>query len=920
MFPRNLPLSLALSLVLLASTAHGQSSKGTVSGTLFDSQNSRPVVGAKIFVDGQSGSDQASGTDGTFRILLSPGKYTLKFTHENYLDVDLSDVEVKAGEVADASTVLVAKGVRTVVEVKESIDAVAATAAAMLTERKLAAQVSDSVSNEEMKKSVASDAARAVEKVTGVSVVEGGYVYVRGLGERYSATMLNQAMVPTTEAERRVVPLDLFPAALIDNIKILKTYTPDLPGEFSGGLVQMSTIEFPTAKIFQVGVSYGFNDRTTFGRFASYPGGGLDSFGFDDGNRSLPGGIPTRRISVGTDSRQQLSDYAKAFSNNWQPAFRGSMRPSQSYNIVGGGSYGKFGLVGALTFSNKPQTQIEQQTYYRRLGIGGTISPYSSYPVFNQYNEAARLGGVLNVAYRMTPNHKLVLRNTLTRDSDKEAREFSGEDNNQGGIISSQRLRWQERHLLSTGMAGDHALPRLKNLLFKWQLTYSVSGREEPDLREVLRAQQADGRFSYLNLGNSGQRFFNSFTDNIYEPRAEISQPFYKGIVTGIWSVGFRATLRDRDFQARRLRFQLQDARQVNVFDPSNTLFGPANLRPGAFELREETRGTDRYTADMKIYGGFGMLDLSLGSKWRIVAGVRIEDADIRVVTRDPFAPGTPFVANLVNRDPLPAVNLIYALTPRQNLRFSYSKTVSRPDFRELSPFEFTNVQGGFNVAGNPNLKRAKIDNYDGRWEWFPGGNQLIAASFFSKSFADPIEATIQPTTDLRSSFLNAKSAINRGFELEMRQGLARFSPKLRTLALQTNFTFVDSSVTIRPEDRGILTSTNRPLAGQSRYIYNVMAEWAQPRWRSQARFYANHVSRRLSEVGTNGLPDIYQERNVFLDFVYQYTLDEKGKKTLRFTGENLGDNTYRWAQSGLPTRRYQLGRTFSVGMSYILF
>ena len=412
----------------------------------------------------------------------------------------------------------------------------------------------------------------------------------------------------------------------------------------------------------------------------------------------------------------------------------------------------------------------------------------------------------------------------------------------------------------------------------------------------------------------------SNFTDHIYEPQAEISQPFFKGNLNGIWKVGFRATVRDRDFDARRLRFQLQDARQVNVFAPSNQLFGPANLRPGAFELREESRGTDHYRAEMKIYGGYGMVDFGIGRKWRFVTGVRVEDADIQVITRDPFNPRTPFIASLVNRDPLPAVNVIYALSPKQNLRFSYSRTVSRPDFRELSPFEFTNVQGGFNVAGNPNLRRANINNYDARWEWFPGGNQLIAASFFVKGFSDPIETTIQPTTDLRSSFINAKGAVNRGFELEMRKGLRSVSQRLADFDLQANFTFVDSDVTIRPEDQGILTSRQRPLVGQSRYVYNLIAEWAKPALRSQARFYINGVSRRISDVGSFGLPDIYQERNLFLDFVYQYSFTESGKVNLKFNAENLADNPYRWTQGGLPFRQYHLGRTYSVGVSYTVF
>ncbi|MGJ5816944.1 TonB-dependent receptor domain-containing protein [Paludibaculum fermentans] len=908
-------------LILFSFNSWGQTQKGTVSGTVFDAQTSRPIVGVKVYLDGQTGDGLTTGTDGTYRLELSPGKYTLKFTSEQYLDVTLTDVNIKGGDSVDGSTIMTSRGMTTTVEVSESISAVTATAEAMLSERKLAAQVSDSISNEEMKKSTASDAARALEKVTGVSVVEGGYVYVRGLGERYSATMLNNAMVPTTEAERRVVPLDLFPAAMIDNIKILKTYTPDLPGEFSGGLVQMTTVEFPTQKMLQVSMSMGFNDRTTFGRFASYPGGSLDQFGFDDGTRNLPSAIPTsRRVSIGSDSRQQLADYAKAFSNNWQPVYADSVRPSQTYSVVGGGTFGRFGLVAALTFTNKPQYQQEQQTYYRRVGVGGTIAPYSDYPEFNQYNQMARLGGVLNAAVKLTPNHKLLFRNTITRDSDKEAREFSGFDNNQGGIIQSQRLRWVERKLVSTGLEGDHALPKLRDLLFKWQFTYSQSGRDEPDMREVLRSQQEDGRFAYLNIGNSGQRFFDKFTDRIYEPQAELSQPFFKGKLTGIWKVGFRATMRSRDFDARRFRFQLQNPQQVNVYADSNELFGTANLRPGAFELREESRGTDRYTADMKVYGGYGLVDFGIGPRWRFVTGVRIEDADINVVTRDPFLPGTPYVANLYNRDPLPSFNAIYSLTPRQNLRFTYSQTVSRPDFRELSPFEFTNVQGGFNVAGNPNLRRAKINNFDARWEWFTGGNQLIAASFFVKDFTDPIESTVQPTTDLRSSFLNAKSAVNRGVELEMRKGLSSLHRGLRDWNVQANLTFVDSTVTIRPEDQGVLTSLSRPLAGQSRYIFNVITEWTKPKLRSQARFYLNSVSRRLSDVGAIGLPDIYQERNVFLDFVYQYSLLESGKASIRFNAENLGDNKYRWTQASLPTRQYQTGRTYTVGLTYSIF
>jgi TonB-dependent receptor len=265
-------------------------------------------------------------------------------------------------------------------------------------------------------------------------------------------------------------------------------------------------------------------------------------------------------------------------------------------------------------------------------------------------------------------------------------------------------------------------------------------------------------------------------------------------------------------------------------------------------------------------------------------------------------------------------VNAIYALTPRQNLRFSYSRTLSRPDFRELSPFDFTDTLGGFIVAGNPDLVRAVINNYDARWEWFPGGQQLVAASFFAKKFTDPIEQIVVPSNDLRQSFSNAKGATNYGVELEFRRSLASLWSKLREVGVSSNFTFVDSNIDLDPGDAAILTSQSRPLLGQSRYIANAILEWHPVRLRSDVRFYANYVSRRISNVGTFRLPDIYQEANTFLDFSYQYHFDEKGKWAVRFEAENLGDNHYHWTQGGLLQREYRLGRTVQVGLSYSVF
>jgi outer membrane receptor protein involved in Fe transport len=905
---------------LVVQAAQAQSTSGTVAGFVLDSQTGRPISGASLAVNGQSSQATVTDSEGRFSIPLSAGTYQLHISAPNYSSVDLSEVVIRAGETTEASSVMSNKALVTRIDVVERATAVGATAEANLQERKLSAVVSDSIGREELSAGASSDAAGALQKVTGVSVVGSGFVYVRGLGERYSATQLNGALIPTTEPEKRVVPLDLFPTGLIESIKIAKTYSPDLPAEFSGGLVQMKTIEFPTQKIFSVSTKAGFNTATTFDRFLTYPGGSGDFFGFGGGSRGIPSSIPTNsRLFPGQFTPAQLQQFGRAFSDNWEPVPVDSARPGLDWSAVGGGTFGRFGIVGALSFSNKPQLQSELQRYIRQ-GAGSPVI-FTEYPNFRDYSETARLGAVLNAAVRLTPNHKLVFLNTFTHDSEKTAREFSGYDGGVDSYLSSQRLRYIERSLVSTGVGGDHSIPKFHNSLVHWQLTYSRSTRDEPDLREVIRDLLPNGRYTFAASGSSGIRFFSDLTDRIYEPQVDYSVPFFSGSISGLFKMGIRTTVRRRDFGARRFLYAPQQFTTLNLFLPSNQLFGPDNIRPNGFQITEFTRATDTYTAEMNIYAGYAMVDLSLGPRWRLEGGIRVEDADQRVITFDNRVPNaTPVKAGLQNRDPAPAINAIYSLSSKQNFRLSYSRTLSRPDFRELSPFDFNNVLGGFVTAGNPNLKRATINNYDARWEWFPGGNQLVAVSFFAKTFANPIEQTIVPSNDLRQTFVNAKSARNLGLELEFRRSLATITPRLKEFAVSSNFTFVDSNIEIQPEDATIITSQSRPLLGQSRYLANVVLQWARPKWRSDTKFYANYVSRRIADAGTFRLPDIYQEANTFLDFIYQYSFGEKGKWGLRFEAENLGNNDYQWKQGDIVQRDYRLGRTFQVGASYSFF
>lgn len=906
-------------ILALSSLAFAQET-GTISGSVYDGQTGRPILGAKVAIDGVIADKGTTDSDGAYKIIVAAGKHSIRFTADNYQPVDIREVEVLAGKVTEASTLLTNQRLVTSIDVVEKLDAASSTTETMLMERKLSAVVSDSIGHQELQESAAGDAAGALEKVTGVSVVGDGFVYVRGLGERYSATQLNGAVIPTTEPEKRVVPLDLFPSSMIDNIKIAKTYSADLPAEFSGGLVQIQSMEFPSKAHLSVSVKGGFNTQTTGSPFLSSTGNSGDFWGFGGAYRALPSLIPeNQRLFQGNVPSDQLQAYGRAFPVNWEPFKVDAQRPAADWSINGGNTWGKFGLVSALTFSNKPSYHNETQRYIRQ--DGNTPYIFTEYNDFREYTENARMGAVLNGAYRFTSSHKLLFKNMYTHDTDKNTREFSGEDGGTGTNLKSQRLRYVQRNLISNGIEGDHSFANFGNSVVHWQFTFSGSSRNEPDLREVFRGQLPNGDYQFAALGSSAVRFFSNLKDRIYEPQADYSIPFFKGSVTGLFKVGFRTTIRRRDFQARRFRYIPQQLSTLNLLLPSNILLGTANIRPSGFQLVEFTRGTDTYTASGDLYAGYAMVDLNFGTKWRVSGGLRIEDSRQDVNTIDNQIPGSvPVRAFLQNRDPAPAVNVVYAPSSRQNIRASYSRTLSRPDFRELSPFDFNNVLGGFVTVGNANLQRASINNYDVRWELFPGGNQLIAASFFLKNFNSPIESTILPSNDLRQSFINAQGARNFGIELEVRQDLKALWARLKEFSVSSNFTFVDSNIQIKPQDAAILTSQSRPLLGQSRYIYNGTLQWARPRWRSEARVMAGYVSRRISDVGTFRLPDIYQEATPNIDVVYQYTRGERNQWVYRIEGENLTNTDFRWTQGPFTQRQYFLGRTFQVGLSYTFF
>jgi outer membrane receptor protein involved in Fe transport len=715
-----------------------------------------------------------------------------------------------------------------------------------------------------------------------------------------------------------VVPLDLFPSSLIESVQVQKTFMPDKQADFTGGLVQIEPLSFPDQPVFDVTFGYGFNSETTFKDFQNYPGGGYDFLGFDDGTRALPGAIPTDQkvvrqgIFTAGFTRPELETMGESFANVWEPRVSSGAAPNQSYSLVWGESTEKLGAVVSFAYNYKNQRQTEEQNYYR-VGGGDELFLFNDYD-FDVASTDTTMGVVGNLGFKINGSNRVAFENFYTHTSQNETRFFSGYNADMANDIFDNRLYWIQETIYTTKVSGEHFLENLSNSRLDWRVSYANAVRDEPDLRETLyEFNPAISEFVLADESQSGFRMFNDLTDHVYELGADWS--FYTTQWSGLPAmikVGPFVQYRDRDFSSRRFRLVNIAPGRFDLSLPPEQLFTPENIGPN-FELREETRATDTYTADQTVLAGYGMIDLPFNEKWRFVGGARVEKSEQEVETFDLFAVDpTVIVSNLDNTDVLPGLNLIYALTGQQNLRFGFSRTVNRPEFRELAPFEFTDVVGGRATVGNPNLVRALVTNWDARWEWFPSSSEVIAASFFYKGFQDPIERTVQATAQLRTSYSNAESATNLGFEIEAKKEITP------NVIVTTNYTWVDSDIEIGRAVGEVQTSTSRPLVGQSKNVFNIVAEFLVPRFDFSTRVLYNFFDDRIVDVGTEGLPDILEEGRGSLDLVAIKRFGERAQ--LRLIFDNLTDADYLFTQGGEVQRLYNLGPTFGVSFSYSVF
>ncbi|HJU42090.1 MAG TPA: TonB-dependent receptor [Vicinamibacterales bacterium] len=929
-----------LSLLLVALAAYaappamaGQSAatqvrKVRVTGVVRDESNNITLPGVPVEVAG--GETVYTDVDGRYVLDLVPGSYELKVTMDGYESKTIK-VDAGAGErVIDANVGLtMTRFAETVTVTAAAIDAATSSAEAQLAERRSAAVITDNLGSQEMKKNADSDAAAAMSRVTGLSVVDNQYVFVRGLGERYSNTTLAGSTLPTTEPDKKVVPLDLFPAGLLDSVQVNKSYSPDRSAEFAGGLVQIQPLKFPNRAVLDF--SYGFNHyATATGKSIPLSGlGNRDWLGFDDGARALPSGIPSSKIvrrgtytpDVGFDP-DQITAFGRLLDNQWRPVASDGA-PGQNWGAVFGNRFGKLGIIASVTHSYKENFVQEQRAFYRIADDASDLEAVSNYRM--QYGtQRAQLGAVGNIAYQFNGNHRLALENFYSHSGKDEGRFFEGPNTENVFYYYNNRLQFTEEGLISTALAGDHFLRAAGNSRIDWRVNFARANRDEPDLRETLYQQPfRTGTLEpttavapvLADESQSGFRLFNNLDDETVDAAFNWSTFSSTGARPTQYKFGVSYVDRTRDFRSRRFRFipivlTKDGVPTVNQTQQPEQLYTSTNIGT-AFRFNEETRPVDAYDGAQTTTSGYGMIDIALSARTRLNGGLRVERFDQEVNTFDPFGL---FVRTITasnrNTDVFPAINLVQNFAGTQNLRLSYSTTVNRPEFRELAEFEFTDIVGSRAVRGNPHLTRALIQNVDARWELFPGARNVIAASAFFKNFDQPIERVVIAAANPITTFQNADRARNFGFELETAYELGQ------GFFVNANYTFVDSKITLLPEQRTVQTSLERALAGQSKNLFNLTAEYARRGFTARVLF--NYAGDRVSDVGSNQAPDIVEQGRETVDIVLSQRLGSKFN--IRLSGENLTDAEYVFTQGDRTQRSFKLGRTIGVSFGVNVF
>ncbi|MCB9032619.1 MAG: TonB-dependent receptor [Chitinophagales bacterium] len=920
---------------------------GTIKGNIFDNTG-EALIGVNVTVEGTT-MGAITDLDGAYFIDVPEGTYNLEISYISYATQKIQGVVVNADETKVLPDIIMEEETQTLSEVVVQAKALENTDNALTTKQQNSENFIDGVSSKTIQKNGDANVAIAARRIPGVSIEGGKFIVVRGLGDRYSKSVLNGMDLPGLDPEKNAVQLDLFPTNILDNIIVYKTFTPNLPGDFVGGLVDINTKDFVDNKTIAINASYSYNTITHFKKdFILYDGYKADWFGFGKKQRELPFSNEVKlpnpnNLNITTDEKQQIYDYADALDKELAVKNKNNfLNQSYSFNYGDVKKFDKGSMFGYnFIFNYKANFDFTPNAQYAKTRVVASADDGYEYDI--QEKQTGDIGsqnviwnGFLSTSYKHK-NNSITLYALHTQSAEKKATIRNVEDIFNVQNILSQNLEFFQKMITNVMLNGKHQISDKNNI--DWSLSFTNSKFDDPNLSYTdLVLLNND---TLLQAGGTAgvNKVFRSLKEINLNPKVDYQYNFkqWNGVASKL-KVGLANVFKQREFNTYTVIVKADpstDPTLVDITGGANTIlqniWNPAN-DTGYYVSDILNNPSDQYKSQINTMAAYAMLTLPLHEKIKLITGLRVEYTRMQYSGTDRLTYkkiNNQTVLNSVK--PLPSVNFVFNLMKDFNLRASYNRTLARPSFKEKSQLVVYDPVLDQNFIGNLDLVETDINNVDLRLEYFFGKGDIVSITGFYKNFKNPIEVqsfSSAAPNDLTAS--NRDKANLYGIEFELRKSLDFINPKLSGLQLGANVTYIKSSIDRTADEQYKYTKFNesishkREMQGQSPYLINAFVSYAHPTSGTELNLSYNVKGKSIAIVSIGDYPYIYEDPFHNLDFKITQKLGKKDQFNLSFKANNLlGDNRnlyYEFLNLGKTNyRTFEEGRTFQLGFSWSL-
>ena len=931
---------LILVVMLTVAITNSYSQKGFLRGKVIDTEIAEGLIGANIYIEGTT-TGTVADFDGNYSLTLEEGIYTIVFSSMSYTTVTVSEVRIIADQVTKLDMNMVTE-VQQLEGIEITAEAINDSDAGLLNVQKKSINTIDGMSSQTFSKLGDSDLSGAIKRVTGVSVEGGKYVYVRGLGDRYTKTTLNGMNIPGLDPDKNSVQIDIFPTAVLNNVMVYKTFSPDLYADFTGGVVDVETKDFPGEETTAVSVGLSFTPGVQFNNdFILYNGGSIDWLGFDDGGRALPF---AKNTVIPSESQVDpaLERLTSSFNSEMGVKNKTAL-PSGSISFNKGKQIDKenvtLGYNLVLNYNNtyKFYDNVESNNYLKD-------SDLSENELFQDESRRGTLGkntvmwsGLISGAIKFD-NHSFSASLLRSQNGESTAVKRVNENYNQtGSTLIEDVLTYTQRSVTNGIVIGKHSFDNFK---IEWRNAINWSRVYDPDFR-LTSISITDGDTT-MNIGDGAgiSRFYRDLNEFNESFKADFSIPYATKSKIKVGGVG---TYKKRDFEILNYFFRLRGVGETFA-DPDWFLerenVWTADSRQGTY-VAGNFEPANSFGAKQINVAAYAMTELYISPALRAVFGVRAEK--IQMFYTGQNNSGSIFYENEKTLDELnvlPSLNLVYSIGENANLRGSFNQTLARPSFKEKSIAQIFDPITKRTFNGNIDLEQTNVNNIDLRWEYFAKPSEIFAVSGFYKTFENHIEIVSFPTSPDDVKPRNAGSSWVYGAEFELRKDLEFIAPVLKGLSIGTNVSIIRSFVdlnTVYVDDaktktekksresvkrKGEVIGDTRSMAGQSPYLINTYLNYGLNEIGLNFNLAYNVQGETLTVVGTATVPDVYSVPFHSLGFNAMKSFGATQRSKITVGMDNILNNTKDQVYKGFNASdkiyaTYNPGTEYSIKYSF---